>query len=323
MAIREFLQCTEEAAFGVFNPAPVLNTNQFVVRLDDANAFTMRPAPIPVRIMAAGGWATPAYTVSDKIQLQGALRLKLCYSQAPFFLNWALQPINGGQTTPWTTTEPPGDLPSVTIDHAIWNDDNSTYRRRRYLGCKVGSGRMEISAESQICTLTLQIVGGTPQGNFYDGSTDPSSGVFPVPAFTDYPIDYLLFTHSSGNFTLGSALTKYESLNVDFNNKLDPRFFASNFVQEIRILGRELTLEAMLKLDSAPDFRSQFEKIQPLTTSVEFNNQINTVTMNYQTNTIISKLDDDLALDKIYFRNAGVSSQLDANSGIDFTLAFT
>src|SRR5438270_132047 len=96
--LREYLRITKENTYGVFNTAPTVGVDQIYIRLDDSNSFTMRKAPIPVRIPYGGGWAIPAYTFSDKLQLQGALRTSLYYSQAELLLSWGLTVINSDQT---------------------------------------------------------------------------------------------------------------------------------------------------------------------------------------------------------------------------------
>jgi len=317
--LRQFLRFTEEATYGVYNPSPVLGTNQFIMRLDDSNAFTMRKATVPVRIMWGGGFAVPGYTFSEKLALQGAFRTKLYYSQAKFLLPWGLT-ANDGSGHPWATAEPVGDLPSMSIEHAYFYDDTGTFKRTLYLGNKIASGRMEASSESQATTLTLQIIGGTAQGEHFTPTSDPSSGTFPAPADSDYPSwDVVTFTDSSGELSIGTTLTKYESLAFDWTNKLDARFFCAHFVQEIRCLGRDLNLEAQIKIDSTPDLRAQYEKVQNLATSVAFTNGVNTITLDWKGQGILTRLDDDLQIDKIYMRSGTLASQYDPSAGTDFS----
>ena len=102
-------------------------------------------------------------------------------------MQWAAQTINAGQTTPWVTTEPPGDLASVSIYHAITRSDG-TIKRRVYLGCKVDGWDLDVSEDSTIATLSLDISGSTPQGNQFDSSTDPTAGTFPAPTDSPQPV---------------------------------------------------------------------------------------------------------------------------------------
>jgi hypothetical protein len=323
--LREFLRFTEEAQYGVFNSAAVAGTNQFVMRLDDSNAFSVRKATVPVRIMWGGGWAVPGYTFSDKMTVQGAYRCKLYYSQAGWLLPWGLTGMDATQMIPWASSEPVGDLPSMSIDHAYFYDDTpNTFKRTRYLGCKVTSGRLETSAESQFATLTLQITGGTAQGEHFTPTSDPTAADFPPPVDTDYPSwDVVTFTDSCGNFQLGTVLTKYESLAFDWTNKIDARFFCAHFVQEARCLGRDLNLEAQIKVDQTPDLRDQYERVQALATKLMFTNGLKTILLDFKGQGILTKLDEDLQIDKIYMRSSTFSSQYDPAAGTDFSVSVT
>jgi hypothetical protein len=324
MALREFLRLTQEQNYGVFNSTVTPNVNQMYIRLDDSNSFTMRKAPVLVRIPYGGGWAVPAYSFSDKLQLQGALRTSLYYSQANTLLNWGLGVIDSTQTHPWATTEPVGDLCSVSIEHGYFYDDTGQFKRTLYLGNKVASGRFEISAESQKGTLTLQLVGGKAQGNAFDGSVDPTVTSFPPPADAAYPAwDLITFTHSNGNFEIQNTITKYETLAIDWTNKLDSRFFAGNFVSEIRSLGRDINIEASIKLDQSPDLRSLYEQFIPIPAKVAFSNGVNTCLFDLLTNPILTRMEDDLTIDRIYFRTTTTSSQYDPANGTDFKFLFT
>ena len=91
-----------------------------------------------------------------------------------------------GQTAPWTTTEPAGDLASVAIYHAIARSDGSI-KRRVYLGCKVDGWDVEVSEDGTIATLSLDISGSTPQGNQFDSSADPTAVTFPAPTDAQMP----------------------------------------------------------------------------------------------------------------------------------------
>src|SRR5271165_2382246 len=186
---REFLMLVQESAFKVPVSSPVVyptaSASAFYVRLDGANVFTMRPRPVMVAVPYGGGVAIDAFRVSDKIECKGRLVTKLYAGPlSQFLLQWGGQQINSGQTSPWTTTEPAGDLASVSCYHAITRSDG-TIKRRVYLGTKVDGFDVDVSEDGTIATLSMDLSASTPQGNQFDSSTDPTAGTFPAP--TDSP----------------------------------------------------------------------------------------------------------------------------------------
>ncbi len=202
--IREYVQLTQESAYGVPVAAPVRGTSQISIRLPGPNQQTMRPNPIVQPVPYGGGFSVIRDSVSDKTELKGTLTTPLFYSQAKFLLGWGLQRIATG-TTPWTTSEPNSQFASCTLDHALM-DDLGNWRRTRYVGVKVDQCKISISDESQYATIALDVLGGTYKGNVYDASTDPDDTDAPIPANADFPNDFVLFIETNGGFTLGAAL---------------------------------------------------------------------------------------------------------------------
>ena len=188
---REFLFLVQESAYKTPVSSPVVwptaSANAFYIRLDGANVFTMRPRPVMVAVPYGGGVAIDAFRVSDKIECKGRLVTKLYAGPlSQFLLQWGSLQVNTAQTSPWTTTEPAGDLASVAIYHAITRSDGSI-KRRVYLGCKVDGWDIDVSEEGTIATLSMDISGSTPQGNQFDSSTDPTSATFPAPTDAQMP----------------------------------------------------------------------------------------------------------------------------------------
>ena len=122
---REFLMLVQESAYKTPVATPVVwptaSANAFYIRLDGANVFTMRPRPVMVAVPYGGGVAIDAFRVSRQDRVQGPAgrpsstpgrsRSSCC--------SGAASRSTAGQTGPWTTTEPAGDLASVAIYHAI------------------------------------------------------------------------------------------------------------------------------------------------------------------------------------------------------------
>src|SRR5208283_41780 len=106
----------------------------FYARLDGGDSFTMRPRPVPVTVPYGGGFAIPAFTVSDKQVMEGTYKTKL-YAGAftQMLLQLACQQVNSlgyvgvsGVSSGWqygpaagSAGNQCGNLPSVSIFHAI------------------------------------------------------------------------------------------------------------------------------------------------------------------------------------------------------------
>ncbi len=338
---REFLLLVQESAYKtpVASPIywPTASANAFYIRLDGANVFTMRPQPIMVAVPYGGGVAIDAFRVSDKIECKGRLVTKLYAGPlSQFLLQWAAQTINTGQTSPWTTTEPAGDLASVAIYHAIARSDGSI-KRRVYLGCKVDGWDVEVSEDGTIATLSMDLSASTPQGNQFDSSTDPTSGTFPAPTESQMPSAAVgtgpyVFTHASGGLTIGSARTQFQSLKLSSRNVLARRFWANRFINLMRFVGRSTTLEAQNFYVPTPDDRTSYEGTAGFTTaggysstdvSVALNNATHSITIDLKNNSVITTFQDQLPLNDLYTQTMTVTNQWDGSVGTDFTMAFT
>src|ERR1700751_1661300 len=94
---REFLLIVQESTYLTPVATPVVWTTTLpyntatacYIRLDEGNAFAMRPRPQEVEIPYGGGLAIGAYRVADKLECRGNLRCKLTAGIAPFLLGWA------------------------------------------------------------------------------------------------------------------------------------------------------------------------------------------------------------------------------------------
>src|SRR5271165_4346422 len=117
----------------------------FYARLDGGDSLTMRPRTVPVTVPYGGGVAIPAFTVGDKLEVKGTYKTK--WYAGPFgqmLFQWAMQQVNtggyvglSGVSTGWAYSGgPAGNLPSVTILHAIQRPDG-TYKQRMYNGVRV------------------------------------------------------------------------------------------------------------------------------------------------------------------------------------------
>jgi hypothetical protein len=322
--VREFLWIVVESSYGTPKTTPVAGTDSIYVRLDEGNAFTAENVPLTVDIRYGGGLATKCDTVSDKQEIKGNLKVKLCYSQAAILLGLALIRVNAGKTAPWAqTTEPPGDIASVTVYHAVWADDLGDYVRKKLSGGKCLKGKVEVSEESQVLTLNLDLQFSKYDGNPFDSSSDPDATAFPAPTDASYPTDYVTFSHSDGGLFLGSLVTaraQYWNLALDWDNKVEVAFFAKRWIQRMRSFGRDVGLDAEILLVSSPDDRTTFSQLGSLAAKLIFTNGVNTLTFDYKTASRIKTLPFDLPLDKMYRRKLSLENRWDKSASVDFAL---
>jgi len=328
---REFLLLVQESAYKTPVTTPIVwptaSANAFYIRLDGANVFTMRPRPVMVAVPYGGGVAIDAFRVSDKIECKGRLVTKLYAGPlSQFLLSWAAQQINTGQTSPWTTTEPAGDLASVAIYHAIARSDG-TIKRRVYLGTKVDGWDVDVSEDGTIATLSMDLSASTPQGNQFDSSTDPTSSTFPAP--TDAQMPYTgttgpyVFVHASGGLTIGSARTQFQSIKISSKNQIARRFWANRFVNLMRFVGRSTTLEAVNFYAPTPDDRTSYEGLTTETTSFALSNGTHSVTWTLNTASVITTFEDQLPLNDLYTQMMTITNHWDPTAGSDLALTFT
>jgi hypothetical protein len=321
---REFIQVTEESAFGTIVTTPVRGTNQIVIRLPGSNQFTMRPNPVKQPIPYGGGFQVIGHVVSDKTEMRGQITTPLCYSQAKFLLDWSSTRIDATGTIPWTTTEPQHQYASCTIDHAIMYDDTATIVRKRYTGVKVDKWAINISEDSQYASLRLDVIGSVYQGNTFDASTDPTAAAFPIPADSDFPSDFVLWIHSGGGLTIGATTrTQYTSIAFSGDNQSDVRYYANRFVNVIRSFGSMFTLDADITLISTPDDRAALNQILAQACQMVFNSGAgHTITVNLYGNNYINTLADDTAIGKIFGRKLNLTNRYDYTAGNWFTFTY-
>jgi hypothetical protein len=326
MPAPEFLWLVKESSYGVPMSNPVAGTDALYIRLTDGNAFTMVATPVIQEIPYGGGLAVTAEAVSDFTAVQGSLRTKLYPSQAPLLLGWLLTRVGADQAQPWPTTEPPGDLASVSAYHAVQRSDG-TYKRTRYAGVKPLSGRLACARPAPIWTLSLDLVAQRNVGNLHDGSADPTAAEFPAPGEADYPTGPYLFLHSApqdgqGGFQVGTVRTQYESLAIAVRNALDARPFESRFLQVCSFRGRASTLEAHLRLKATPDDRAAYEALVAQATRLTLNDGTHTCVLDFRGQNTITKLPHDLPLDKVFMITLALKNRWDPAAGGDVQVSF-
>jgi hypothetical protein len=323
MPAREYLLVVQESAF--LTPAALsVGTNASFIRLSDGS-FNMVAVPTLAEIPYGGGFAVPAEMIADHYACAGQLKTKLYGSQAKFLMGWATTRINGAQTAPWTTTEPPGDLASCSVYHAVQNPDNATYRLKRFAGTKVNGVSIEVSRDATVAMITLDLLAAQEFGNAMEGTVDPLPAEFPPPAETDYPVGPYTFHQTAGFLSVGGATrTLYDDLRWEVRNALDGRWFEAQHLAVTRSLGRRTTLNSNLMLKSSPDDRPPYEGVIAQAVTFGMHNgvagQNMTVTMNAQ-NTITG-LPYNLPMANIFMQPITITNRWDPLAAGDITVSF-
>jgi hypothetical protein len=322
MSAREFLWIVKESSLGTVMASPVAGTDSIYIRLVDGNSFSMVAEPVIEEIPYGGGFAVTAEAISDHYGCKGQLKTKLYPSQAPLLMGLLMTRVDGSGH-PWTTTEPVGDLASVSIYHAVRRSDG-TYRRKRFAGCKAAGGRIEVSRQSTTAMLTLDLQACRSYGNAMDGSSDPDGTEFPAPGEVDYPVGPYTFKQSAGGVTVGSVRTQYESLAIAIRNALDGRWFETSYLTVNQFCGRKSTLDIDLYLKASPDDRSAFEAITAKAASVVLTNGVTgqNMTLQYNGQNTISALPYDLPLNQVFLQKLSLMNRFDPSASGDISVSF-
>lgn len=306
---RESLLLVNETSFKT-TATPTVGTNAFYQRLDGGDAFTMRPRPVMVRVPYGGGLATRRFTVADKLELKGRFVTKLYAGALSEFLLTKCADASSG------------DLGSFTAYHAI-ERSNGTIKRRGYLGCKVDSWTLDISEESTIGTLTMEISASQPLGVDFGGiepTTDPDATAFPAPTDAQLPANPYVYINSL--LTVGGSRTNFSGVRISSRNTLARRYFATPFLAFLKFVGRETTLEADHFYMASPDDRTAYEALTSQTVSFELDNGDYSMTINLNDNNLLDGVEDSLALNDVYMQKLTLGNQWEDGTG-DLSLAFT
>jgi hypothetical protein len=321
---REYLLVVRESALNTPVASPVLGTDMLYIRLADGNSFKMRAKPVIQKVMYGGGFAVQAEAISDHYAVEGTLDTLLYPTQAQLLLDWSTTRINAGQTLPWVTTEPPGDLASCTIYHAI-KQSTGAYNLKQFSGVKVSSAKIDVSRDATVAKLSLGLI-GSKQVGFGTETGDPTSTPFPAPAETNYPTGPYTFAMTAGQLSLGgSTRAGYLNLGIDIKNVIDGEWFETSYRQVIQFLGRESTLQSKLFYRPTPNDGISFELLTALAASVTFQNGVTgqNLTINFNGQNTITDLPYDLPLDKVYTIDMTLGNRFDTSAPGDivFSLA--
>lgn len=321
---REWLQLVVESSYGTKKAFPTPGTDSIYCVLPESNSFTAIAVPDIVETPFGGGFDVPVEAQADSHTVVGRLSTFIYPSQAAFLLKWALQRINTGQTTPYVTTEPPGDLASLTAYHGVPRHDG-TVQRKKYPGGKCEGLELSCSRQDPRLKATFDVVFQKEVGHAADSSSDPDSSEAPEPAETDYPAGGpYLFSHTAGALLWNAvALAQYESLSLSVKNVLDPRKWETKWLASCSCNGRKSTLSADLRFKATPNLRADFQAVTARSLAVTWNNGANTLTVGYSGKNHLSQLPFDLPLGREFVHKAQWSNRWDRATSTDVTVATT
>jgi len=305
--MKRYLKITQESAFGT---VPEADPISIWLRIPDANAFRPMTEPEYWRIMSGSGFAVPALTGTQTARVAGTLTTPLTAEQASFLLSWAGQRI-AADNVPWQTSELVGDLPSCTCEFG-WSNFDGTLRKKGWGGVKVARWRLSGSRSSTVMMLSLDLIGGSPKASTL---AEPADSVFPVQVYT--------FQHLRGGFTLGSARTNFETINVDVQNALTPYFDESQYANAVRMGGRSSSVTSRIRLKASPDDRALWEAGTEQALSLVWTGYSHSATLNFNAKNWITGHAEDIPIDRESYVDLAIQNYLDTSAAADLTMSFT
>lgn len=309
---REFATLTIESAYGTpTNANATINTTYIPLRLNEGSAITVRRAPVVQTVRTADTLNRRSFIVNERHTVAGQIKCLAYVPQMPLLLGWALTPIDSGQTAPWTTTERPNDLASMTLDHAIEDPVSGTVTKYRYTGLKVRSGSLVFDNQTDMGVLTLDVVGKTT------GST-----TFSEPADTDYPAAVYCLQDLT-TIKYGSSTTNIRSLSLSWTNDLAARHDESPGLASCRLRGRTVDFMSALLYKISPDRRDAFINQTVQDCEFEFTSGANTMKFEFAGTNYISGLNDQTPLAEEFEQEITVGSFYDTTANTDFAISFT
>jgi hypothetical protein len=284
MASRQVVQACIESSYGTAKTTPAIGTDAAFLRLPTDDAFRAEMTPMLNLVPHGGGLDVPGYGVAEGYALAGELVTPLSPGiWTTLLMGAAGIPINSGRTAPWTTTDaggvmPVGDLASLSFyEYMLF--PSASVERNRHAGCKFARWSLSCSEQQRPLVFRGSFVGIRSLGNAQDASADPDATEFPLYTEGQLPTSHFHFGHmgsGTGTIKIGSARTKVESLTISCENNLDPRRYASNYLQTCEFTGRKLTVQAVVKLESVSD-RDAFRALTAQDCEFKWDNGTNSI----------------------------------------------
>lgn len=309
-------------------PAPVY------IQLTDSNAFTLRPSPVRWTIRSAGGYNRRVLSGSFKTLTTGALNNLVVFGGQASSLwfggfSW-LMPYS--YTASGSTVY---ELPSCSIDHVIADESGSfTQVTKRYLGVKVAAWSFTSNSDASLARLSLTSLFAK---SFQNSGFSPA--ISSDPAYSSYPSDPpYVHQHASSDVTFqatgGTPNNRYQSgfdqFTMNVRHMLDPRFFNSTQIAYLRYCGRDVDYSVTFPYLITPvndrvvlfESSSTLTGVTPVTAHITYSipGTGHTFKFNFQTNSLVGTISDDLNFNQLFMQNLTGWSQVDSSSLSDFTI---
>ena len=323
MSAREALYAVVESAYCTPKASPTVGTDAFYFNLPDSDSFAGLMTPVLQEVPYGGGYDVLLDVAADhyttEVQAKG-----LGYpTLTKFMLQLGLQQINTGQTSPWTTTEPAGDLASASF-YKLTTPRGVAAVRKRYAGCKVASLQLDCSREDPKLRWQATLSAAREVGNAIDASSDPDATEFPAPTDAQIPTGPYLFSHSATNLSVGgSAVTNYASVSLKVTNKLDVLTFEGHFPTVAACHGRKIEVTFQRLLGTTPNYRTTFQGLTDKATYLKFDNGTSSFKVDLGAKCHVSAYTQQLGLGKEFLETITLTGRYSASAGTDCALTFT
>lgn len=318
--MKRFLRLTKEAAFATY----ASGGDTCFPRLSESNSVGIMQAPEFYTIRDGSGLNVQAMAGTATTRVGGQIATEIGPTVAPFLVGWSCVRINTAQTAPWTTTEMPNDLASITADLGRAKFNSATPKRTKYRGVKCSQASFSCSKESPKLMGSFTCMGSVYDGNPFTSSADPTALEFPEPACSDQPWDVYLFQQLKGKVTIqGEARTNFESFSLQVTNQLVAYWDEDRFANAIRCVGRTVTATVRLRDKTTPDDWDDYLQGTTGAASFEFVSGTDSLKFDLKGNCYISQIDQDLPIDAEPYYTATITGQLDPATCVDFAATYT
>lgn len=326
MSASQWAWCVRESAYGTTKTSPTAGTDSIYLNLPDSNAFNSTSVPVPFVTPYGGGFDVGADLSIDHHNTTGKLTTLLYPDQAAFWLGLAVQRINSAQDSPFVTTEPPGDLASFVLYHAI-KARSGTITRHRFPGGKVNNLKLSASRSDPRWKVELDFVFQKQYPHPTGSLAAPDATEFPLPTEASYPSNPYLFSETVGEFKrAGTALSQYQSIEINIGNALDPLHFESPWLSTCGAHGRSATINASLLYKTSPDHLTDLQAGTSRAFIVKLTKGTKILTINFNGANHVSAATYNLGLGKEFIQDIAIMNKWDrtalSGAGDDVTYTY-
>jgi len=327
--VKRIFRFAPEATYATYDGTTI---PPIVLPMDTANSFSPMTQRQFWELMDGSGLNVPRLRGSEVQGVAGRLQTRGYWESVQYLAGWASR-VNAAQTAPWGTDQKPNDLASATADFGFTFDDDS-YKRLRYLGCKVPDATISSSnaPNNPFLMFDYSLLGSKPIPNAYViGDTAIDATAFPEPALTDYPVAPLTFQECV--FTAyGAARPYFDSFSIKISNKVKAYCDNGRFANRVHCRGRRVTLTVHPLLQVATDARLKYEAVQALgALSIEFTNPVipggmttpDKLKFDFRSKTFLDSVAEEMILDEDAYSTWTATAFLDTAAGDDFAITWT